>query len=414
MLKKKYLKLGLELIFVLALIVGGVKVLDKKINLPVYDPDEVSWIFTAYYFNLYFLRFDLFHPDWNDYEAFDQPPLGKYIVGGTLYLKGYTIDSLEPKRFINTIPLLNLNKYFELVVPWVPNPPVVIPLLRSAIFLFALSSLLLIYASIRISYGFLTAVTSTALIISNPIFGMVSTRILADPILLFFFSLFTLFCTLHLKSNKNIYIVLAFIVSSLAFSTKLNGILLVPMLIVLFLVKNKFSLSRPNVKVLITGLIAFLLVTVILNPVYLNNGIRAIARMADTRLSAFQNYQETFKHAALHSISDRFIAVTQIIFFTNSLFYQLIKVPVELIMFLFGIYQTFRRKDLLLILVFLFLVLIPVSILPFKLPRYCYWIFPFTHTIAGQSVCFIRDLFTRARWLRVRPCGDGISNNAQA
>lgn len=392
MLKRKYLKLCVEIIFVLVLIVGGGKVLEHKITLPVYDPDEVSWIFTGYYFNLYFLRFDLFHADWNDYEAFDQPSLGKYIIGAALYLKGYTIDSLEPKRFLNSIPLVNIQKYVDLVIPKVPNPRVVIPLLRSVIFVFALSSLLLIYVSVRISYGFLAALISTVLIVSNPIFSTVSTRILGDPILLFFFALFILFCTLYLKSQNAIYIILAFIVSSLAFSTKLNGILLVPMLIVLFLVKNKFSLSPRNLKGLITGLIAFLLVAVILNPVYLNIGLRAIARMADARLSAFQNYQETFKHAALHSISDRFIAATQIIFFTNSLFYQFIKVPIELIMFLFGIYQTFRRKDLLLILVFLFLVLIPVSILPFKLSRYCYWIFPFAYIIAGQSISFFQQL----------------------
>ena len=405
MLKRKYLKLCLEIIFVLVLIVVGGKVLEHKIHLPVYDSDEVSWIFTGYYFNLYFLHFDLFNPDWNDYEAFDQPPLGKYIIGGALYTRGYTIDSLEPKRFLNSIPLSKLQKGLDLVIPKVPNPSVVIPLLRSCIFLFALSSLLLIYVSLRISYGFLPALISTGLIISNPIFGTVSTRILGDPILLLFFALFILFCTLYLKSQNTIYIILAFIVSSLAFSTKLNGILLLPMLKLLFLVKNKFSLSPRNLKVLITGLIAFLLVTVILNPVYLNIGLRAIARMADARLSAFQNYQETFKHAALHSISDRFIAATQIIFFTNSLFYQLIKVPVELIMFLFGIYQTFRRKDLLLILVFLFLVLIPVSILPFKLPRYFYWIIPFTHTIAGQSVCFLMELSNRARWIKVQRQG---------
>ena len=404
-MKSKYLKLCIEILFILILIFGGVKVLNEKLLLPVYDSDEVSWIFTGYYFNLYFLHFDLFNPDWNDYEAFDQPPLGKYIIGGALYTRGYTIDSLEPKRFLNSIPLSKLQKGLDLVIPKVPNPSVVIPLLRSCIFLFALSSLLLIYVSLRISYGFLPALISTGLIVSNPIFGMVSTRILGDPILLLFFALFILFCTLYLKFQKNIYIVLAFIVSSLAFSTKLNGILLVPMLIVLFLVKNKFSLSPRNLKVLITGLIAFLLVTVILNPVYLNIGLRAIVRMADARLSAFQNYQVTFKHAALHSISDRFIAATQIIFFTNSLFYQLIKVPVELIMFLFGIYQTFRRKDLLLILVFLFLVLIPVSILPFKLPRYFYWIIPFTHTIAGQSVCFLMELSNRARWIKVQRQG---------
>lgn len=78
---------------------GGWKVLEKKKHGDLIDSDEVAWIFTGYYFNLYFLRFDLFHSDWSDYEAFDHPPLAKYIVGGSLYVKGYTIDSLDPKRF---------------------------------------------------------------------------------------------------------------------------------------------------------------------------------------------------------------------------------------------------------------------------------------------------------------------------
>jgi hypothetical protein len=402
MLKRKYIKLCLEAMFIFVLILGGLGVLEKNIRLPVYDSDEVSWIFTGYYFNLYFLRFDLFHPDWNDYEAYDQPPLGKYIVGGSLYTKGYTIDSLEPKRFLNKIPLVNPQKYFDLVTPKVPNPIVVIPLLRSVIFVFALSSSLLIYVLVRISYGFFVAMISTALIISNPIFGTVSTRILGDPILLFFFTLFILLCTFYLKSQKNIYILFAFIVSSLGFLTKLNGILLVLMLIIFFLIRNKFSMSGQNVRVLITGSVVFLIINIILNPVFLNAGIIAVGRMVDARLSAFQNYQEAFKHAALLSISERFIAATQIIFLNNSLFYQFVKIPVEFIMFLFGIYYTFRRRDLLLILVFIFLVVIPISILPFKLPRYCYWIFPFTHIIAGQSLNYFIELSNRARRTRIK------------
>ena len=39
MLKRKYLKLCLEIIFVLVLIVGGGKVLEHNITLPVYDSD---------------------------------------------------------------------------------------------------------------------------------------------------------------------------------------------------------------------------------------------------------------------------------------------------------------------------------------------------------------------------------------
>ena len=143
---------------------GGLKQLENKKYSPNLESDEPAWIFTGYYFNLYFLRFDLFHPDWNDYEAFDQPPLAKYIVGGTLFLKGYTIDSLDPKRFWNSIPADKLPLYFDLVKHKIPNPTVVIPFTRSVIFLFALSSLLLIYFFVRIFYGVLPAVISTSLV----------------------------------------------------------------------------------------------------------------------------------------------------------------------------------------------------------------------------------------------------------
>lgn len=375
---------------------GGFKTLEKRKYLPVYDSDEVSWIFTGYYFNLYFLHFDLFHKDWDDYEAFDHPPLAKYIVGGILFLNGYTIDSLEPKRFINSmVPLTNPQKTFDLVIPKVPNPKVVIPSARSVIFGFAFSSLLLIYIFLRTSYGILPAFITTSLIVSNPIFSLISTRILADPILLFFFALLILLCALYSKSQRNIYIVLGFIVSSLAFLTKLNGILAVFVLIIIFLVKNKFSMSKDDWKSLITGLIAFLIISVLLNPVFLNTGIKAIWKMFEVRWSVFRVYQETWKSVPLLSISERFLIATQMIFFKYSIFYQLIKIPVELILFGTGIYYIFWKRDLLLILIFVFLVVIPISILPFNIPRYYYWIFPFIYIIAGLSSRLFKEILDK-------------------
>ena len=396
MLQRKYLKFCLELIFILLIVLGGLKTLEKAKYLPVYDSDEVSWIFTGYYFNLYFLQFNLFHEDWNDYEAFDQPPLAKYIVGGTIFLNGYTIDSLEPKRFINTmVPLVSPQKAFDLVTPKVPNPKVVIPSLRSVIFAFALSSLLLIYIFLRTSYGILPAFITTSLIVSNPIFSLISTRILADPILLFFFALLILLCALYLKSKRNVYIVFGFIVSSLAFLTKLNGILSVFLLITIFLVNKKFSISKNDWGYLITGFIVFLIISVLLNPVFLNTGIKAIWKMFEVRWSAFRVYQETWKSVALLSISERFLIATKMIFFKYSIFYQLIRVPVELILFGVGIYYAFRRKELLLILIFAFLVVIPISILPFNFPRYYYWIFPFIYIIGGLSSHFFKEILAK-------------------
>ena len=394
MSKKKYLKFSLELIFIVLIIMGGLKVLENRRYADLYDSDEVAWIFAGYYFNLYFLRGDLFHPDWDDYEAFDHPPLAKYIVGGTLFVKGYTIDSLSPKKFWNTIPIDKFPRYFDMIKHKIPNPTMVIPFTRSIIFVFALSSLLLLYLFVRMRYGILPALVSTSLIMINPIFKNISIWILAEPILLFFFTLFILLCALYWKSHKNIYIVFAFVISSFAFLTKLNGILLLPVLIITFLSKNKVSISKQDWKWLLIGLVAFLFISILLNPVFLNTGPKALWRMAEVRLSAFRIYQETFKDVALFSVSERFITSTQMIFFKYSLFYHNINVPVELIMFGGGIYYVFWRRDLLLITIFVFLVIIPVAVLPYNTIKYYYWIFPFTHIIAGLSLSLFRDVWS--------------------
>ncbi len=408
--KRKYLIFVFELIFILLIIIGGLKALEKNKYLPVYDSDEVSWIFTGYYFNLYFLHFDLFHEDWDDYEAFDHPPLAKYIVGAVIFLKGYTIDSLEPKRFINTmVPLINPQKAFDLITPKVPNPKVVIPSLRSFIFGFALLSLLLIYIFMRTSYGILPAFITTSLIVCNPIFTLISTRILADPILLFFFSLLILFCALYSKSQRNVYIVFGFIISALAFLTKLNGILLVFMLIIFLLVKTKFSILKEHWKYLLIGIIAFLIISVLLNPVFLNTGIKALWKMIEVRSSAFRMYQEAWKSVSLLSINERFLTATKMIFFKHSIFYQLIKVPVELILFVGGIYYTFRRRELLLILIFVFLVVIPISILPFNFPRYYYWIFPFIYIIAGLSSSLFKEILVKIEFYFLKRKDDSFN-----
>jgi hypothetical protein len=401
MLKKKYLKFSLELIFILLIIIGGWELLEKKKYGDLIDSDEVSWIFGGYYFNLYFLQFDLFHPDWKDYEAFDHPPLVKYIVGGALYLKGHTIDSIEPKRLLNNMPKDKARLYFELIKDEIPDPVVMIPWTRSVIFGFALSSLLLIYIFVRTSYGILPALISTSLIIINPIFNIISAWILAEPILLFFFALFLLFCAFYLRTQKNIYVVFASIVCSLAFLTKLNGILLAPILIIVFLMKNKFSISKQDWKFAITGCIAFLLITIFLNPVFLNTGIKAIGKMIEVRLSAFHIYQETYKDVALLSVSERFLTATKMIFFRYSLFYNSVNIPLELIMFILGMYYSFRKKDLLLLSMFAFLVVIPITFLPYNVFKYYYWIFPFTHIVAGLSLNVFKEVWNgRVRILK--------------
>lgn len=395
LLQRKSLKLCLEIIFMLFIVMGGFKALESSKNSPYLESDEPGWIFAGYYFNLYFLRFDLFHPDWNDYEALDQPPLAKYIVGGSAYLKGYTADSLYMKRLWNNVPVDKLHIFFDSIKHKIPNPSIVIPFTRSIIFLFALLSLVLIYIFVRTLYGALAAFISTSLIISSPIHNYYSIRILADPILLFFFSLFVLLCALYWKSQKRIYIVLAFIASSFSFLTKLNGILLVPLVIIIVLIKSKFSFSKLDFKSLATGLITFFLISALLNPIFLNKGIMALWEMVEVRSSAFHVFQETYPNHALLSVVDRFEYAIRIIFFRSSMFYPLIKVPVELFLFGIGIYYVLRKGDLFLVSIFIFLFIIPISILPFKMPRYLYWASPFIYVIAGLSSNLFKEIISK-------------------
>jgi hypothetical protein len=398
-LRSRSLRICVELMFLLFIIAGGYHELEKRKLMPVYDTDEVSWIFTGYYFNLYFLHFDLFHPDWYDYEAFDHPPLAKYIVGGSLYLKGYKINSLDLKRSLNMTPDMMFMKKYVSILPHIPNPAITIPWTRSVIFGFALSSLLLTYSFVRISYGALPAFISTLLIISDPNFSTVSTRILADPVLLFFFTMFLLLCTLYLKSSKNIYLLFAFMISALAFLTKLNGIVLLFVLIIAFLIKNKFSIAKEDWRYLFIGFTVFILINAILNPVFLNTGMGAMIKMIEIRLSAFHVFQETFKEFALLSVDQRFFAATQRIFFNSSVFYRYIGIPVELIMFMAGLYYIFKKKDLFMITIFIFLIITPISILPYNIPRYFYWISPFVYIIAGLSVGFFKEICVKGKYL---------------
>jgi hypothetical protein len=157
--------------------------------------------------------------------------------------------------------------------------------------------------------------------------------------------------------------------------------------------KNRLLISKQGYRWIIAGCIAFVLMVILLNPVFLNSGIKAVGKMVEARLSAFRSFQETFKGLALLSVRERFVAAGEIMFFTSCLFYPLIKVPVELILFATGIYYTFRRKDWFLISIFVFLVIIPISILPFKNPRYLYWIFPFVYVIGGLSANWIKEMW---------------------
>ncbi len=48
--------------------------------------DEANWLYSTYYYDLFFVRHDWTNRDWQRLPAFDQPPVAKYIFGAALHL----------------------------------------------------------------------------------------------------------------------------------------------------------------------------------------------------------------------------------------------------------------------------------------------------------------------------------------
>jgi hypothetical protein len=57
--------------------------------------DEYYWIGSTYYYHLAFIERDWTSDDWQLLPARENPPLGKYIMGAALHLRGRTVKTLD-------------------------------------------------------------------------------------------------------------------------------------------------------------------------------------------------------------------------------------------------------------------------------------------------------------------------------
>jgi len=391
--KSKRLRVYIEVLFIILAILWMFHEMGGRFYLPLSEPDEAAWIYSGYYFNLYFLKSDFFHKDWQDYDAYDHPPLVKYIVGGTLFLKGYVFDSLDAKRMWHHIPMNKYLVYYGIMKGQIPENALL--LTRSVIFIFAFLSVVLLYIFLRTFYGIVPAIVATSFLITNSIFIRLSTQTIADPVLLFLFTLFLLLSAHYLKSGNNITLFLGFILSSLALLTKLNGLILLFTLGFVLVIRNRFSISNYNKKLLIFGFGTFLMMTVLLNPFCLNSGFYGFVKMFQHRIAHLHFQQETFAPAALLSIGERLKSEIAMIFFRSSLFYDVLKVPLEFMTFLLGIYYMIRKRDLVLLTVLVFFIVPTMAILPLDWERYYYTVIPFVCVIAGASLNVFKELEKR-------------------
>ena len=89
---------GLVSTIVIVTSIFGYRLATRGTNsLTLVSIDEAAWIYSSHYYHLAWLERDFQSEDWQHFDAYDHPPMMKYLVGAAMHLTGYTVTSLEPK-----------------------------------------------------------------------------------------------------------------------------------------------------------------------------------------------------------------------------------------------------------------------------------------------------------------------------
>jgi len=305
--------------------------------------DEGAWIFSGYYFSLFFLENDRRSPDWKHPDALDHPPLAKYLFGWIAYENGYPITSISLKEWWNRYDL-NL----PLRVPFVIHLRMKIPLsvlwwarFTTMFFLWG-SALLIFFIGFR-SMSPMTGTIAAFLFAASPLTATVATLATADALFLFLL-LAVVAAGVSVLSDPpsrpahlvGLSLVFGFL-CALHFNTKINGILSLATAILTCFFASVPLLSPRSTKVIVVGAMLLTLITtsflstVLLNPSLSDTPLETVSAMFSRRWERIAVQQQIFSGEALITVSDRMVTGLKRVLFDADPLWATIKCPLFLL-----------------------------------------------------------------------------------
>lgn len=197
--------------------------------------DDCAWIFSSYYFQLAFVRWDLLSEDWQHIDCRDHAPLFKYLVGGALALQGFSVDSIESKQVWLEYSGLNKEELISLINRQIPEAAAYQGRLLSAVLLFAAS--MAVFAAARLFFSDLAAISAAVFFALAPTTRDLGSRIMADSLLVLLVVLTFIaqwFWIRSLLQQRRAITPAALVVGllcALTVSTKISGIVALPLAI---------------------------------------------------------------------------------------------------------------------------------------------------------------------------------------
>jgi len=215
----------------------------KTLSVSFYD--EFLWTGRSYFFE-YYIKGDFKNKIWQSYESYDQPKLTEYAYGAWLYptyLKEKRNEkSLDYKNFLikNGFGNVDDRGYNSLEEYFAKNNidgTKAIKIINKArllnVFLLA-GSVVLVYLLILQNMNAVTGIIFSGCYGLNYLIINTCLKAHSEALFLFTFNAAFLFMNLYFKKKKNIYLILFSIFTGLCVSTKLNGI----MLMIIFMILN--------------------------------------------------------------------------------------------------------------------------------------------------------------------------------
>lgn len=396
--------------------------------------DESYWLRSTKAFKLLFIDKDFHNKEW---ERLRIEPVGKYLIGFTLYIAGYgdEIDKLSKMR------RWNWGKDYKWNVNHGSVPPK--ELLYSArltMALFGSFTCLLIYWIGRILWGFKAGIISSLLLAYNPLMLVCSRHAMTDAPLIFFLTVNIILLIYFYRSllNQKFYKTFVFGIliganSALAAGTKLNGglagLVFIGFYIFVILVKGvhyaflKGSLDKSIsnfltgrqikatlISLIVSGVVA-IIVFVGINPSLYSKPLEGSFNMIEFRTSEIghqQRHADKKKYAVLKdSFSKKIDFTVRRTLLSGERNYVILgnifKIPIDFALFIIGLTMLLygEFKYLLanskpsfdsIIILWTFITFIGIMVwIPFDWPRYYLPLIPCIVIITGYCINKIID-----------------------
>jgi len=333
----------------------------QYLDLELFHGDENYWLRNTRYFKLFYMDKAIDSEEWKQFDAYDQPPVGKYIIGLALLLTGQG----DKIRDLQKMTRWDFAKYDWNFSHGAVPPEKLLNIARFTMALLGAFTCLLIYYIGRKSLSVKAGVIASLLLAYNPVMLAWSRRAMTDAPILFFLAdnilLMMFFYESFLKQRMRATFALTVFIGingALATGTKLNGgltaitfasfcVLIVITEIIQYKKSgrsgaDKFKMAK-NIKIIVISLLisAFIAIFVFvgMNPHLYNQPYKKTVDMVKHRILVTQNQQRDNSELALTSLSEKFISVIKRTMFPGNyaVLGNIFKIPLDLALFIFGL-----------------------------------------------------------------------------